>query len=224
MKNGTVYAAKLKKAFAKQRQAVAVPDIPESDEVVRRLAISILGVDSSGAVAERAVDQALRDMADWNEIRVSSPSEINRATGNRLPQGTRKCQRLIDALQSIYFRENRISLDGLKSIGRREARHYLEELNGVDEYAVASVLLWSLGGHAIPVNDKLLTALRDADLVNPSAERGEVQAFLERHVSAKDAKEFCLVMQSFSVKKRTPASRGGAKRTAKKNKRLSKSV
>ncbi len=223
MKNGTVYAAKLKKAFAKQRQSVTVPDVPESDEAVRRLAISILGVDSSDAYAERAVDQALKDMADWNEIRVSTPKEINRATGNHLPQGTQKCQRLIEALQSIYDRENRISLDGLQGIGRRESRHYLEDLDGVDEYSVACVLLWSLGGHAIPVNDKLLASLRDADLVNPSADRGEVQAFLERHVSAKDAKAFCLVMQSFSAKKRASASRGGAKVTSKSKKRLSQS-
>jgi hypothetical protein len=224
MKNGTAYAEKLKKAFAKQSLGATVPDVPETDEAVRRLAISILGVDSSDDCAERAVDLALNDMADWNEIRVSSPNEINRATGNQLPQGTQKCQRLIKALQSIYDRENRISLDVLSGIGRRESRHYLEELDGVDEYSVASVLLWSLGGHAIPVNDKLLESLRDADLVNPSADRGEVQAFLERHVSAKDAKAFCLIMQSFSPKKQAAASRSGDNKTSKTKKRPSKSL
>lgn len=216
MKNGTAYAAKLKRAFTKQRQAAPKAKLRESDDIVRCLAVSILGVGCSDAESERAVSRALKVMVDWNEIRVSTASEVNKATGNSIPKGTQRCKQLIDALQSIFECENSISLDRLGSMGRREARHYLEALGGVDEYSVASVLLWSLGGHAIPVNDKLLTALRNADLVNPTADRAEVQAFLERHVNAASAKEFCSVMQSFSPAKRPAAKRARATSVVKK--------
>jgi len=201
MKNGTMYAGRLRKVYAKVRQSAPKPEIPELDEPLRRLAIATLGVETTDEDAKRAIDRAFATMVDWNEIRVSSAAELNRATGNAIPHGVHHCQRLVDALQAIYDRENQLSLDRLRSMGRRDARHYLEQLDGLDEYGVASVLLWSLGGHAIPVNDRLLAALRDADLVNPSAGRSEVQAFLERHVGAADAKEFCLVMQTFSPKK-----------------------
>lgn len=216
MKNGTAYAAKLKRAFTKLRQTAPTAKPPETDEIVRCLAVSILGVGCSHAEAERAISRALKVMVDWNEIRVSTAAEVNRATGNSIPKGTQRCKQLIDALQSIFYCENSISLDRLRSMGRREARHYLEALNGVDEYAVASVLLWGLGGHAIPVNDKLLSLLRSADLVNPTADRAEVQAFLERHVNAASAQEFCLVMQSLSPTKRPAAKRTRAKSVAKK--------
>ncbi len=216
MKNGTVYAAKLKRAYARLRQSVPNRRVPEADDPVRCLAIAILAVHCSDEEADRAVDRALTAFVDWNDVRVSSALELNKATGNAIPQGTQRCQCLINALQAVFDCENRLSLDRLKGMGRREARHYLEQLNGVDEYAVASVILWSLGGHAIPVNDRLLEALREADLINPSASRGEVQAFMERHVSATDAKEFCIIMRSFKGKKRAASKSSKTKGTTKR--------
>lgn len=233
MKNGTLYAGRLKKAYTRQRQAVqqagsasSQPVIPETiqqagfaSDPFLCLATAVLAEESTEAEAKRAVDRILASMVDWNEVRVSDCDEINRASGNTIRHGARRCKRLIDALQSVYEKENRLSLDRLKSVGRREARQYLEELDGVSEYAVAFVLLWSLGGHAIPVNDRLLTALRDADLVFPTASRAEVQAFLERHVSASDGKRFCIVMRSFSPKKAAVAKKRAAPKTTQKKKK-----
>ena len=62
-------------------------------------------------------------------------------------------------------------------------------------------MLWSFGGHAIPVSDTFLQALREAELAHPHATRAEVQAFLERNINAAQAKEFCLVMRSFKAAK-----------------------
>lgn len=216
MKNGTLYAGRVKKAYARLRHGHLKPEIPESDDPLRRLAIGILGVGCSDAEAQRAINRALTTLVDWNEIRVSDGFELNKATGNMIPQGVHRCQQLIAALQSVFHHENRLSLDRLRSMGRREARHYLEQLDGVGEYSVASVLLWSLAGHAIPVNDRLLAALRDADLVNPSASRGEVQGFLERHISAAEAKRFCIIMHSLLPKAGFRAKRSKAKPTSRK--------
>lgn len=216
MKNGTMYAAKVKKVYTGLRQSLPRPEVPEPDDPLRRLAIAILGVGCSDEEATQAVDRALTTMADWNEIRVSSAFELNKATGNAIPKGTQQCQHLISALQSVFDRENRLSLDRLKNLGRREARRYLEELDGVDAYAVASVLLWSLGAHAIPVNDRLLEALRAADLVHPSAGRAEVQVFLERHVPAVEAREFCMIIRSLGAKRRPSSKRTRPKAATRK--------
>lgn len=219
MKRGTVYATQVKKAYAKVRESIRKPEIPEPGDPLECLAAAVLGVAGYEDEAEEATARLLSAMVDWNEIRVSSAPEVSRAMGDRIPNAAEHAQRLIDALQAIYDRENRISLDRLKSIGRREARQYLEELDGVDDYVAASILLWSLGGHGIPVSDRLLQALRDADLVHPTAERGEVQAFLERHISASEAKEFCLVMRSFAPDKpgerRRPAARASKASTGR---------
>lgn len=217
MKNGTLYAGRLKRAFAKQRHAVPKPDIPETEDPLRCMAISILAEGCSRREATRATERIFQTMVDWNEVRVSDGSELNKATGNVIPAGPEQCTRLIAALQSVYRSENCLSLDRLRRVGRREARHFLEQLDGVSEYVVASVLLWSLGGHAIPVDDRLLAALIAADLAHPTANRAEVQAFLERHISASDAKLFCCVMHSFSPNKaRTAQKRASPKTTSRK--------
>ena len=215
MKDGTAYAARLSKVYARFRHTVRSPKIPEPGDPIHCLATAVLGVGCTEEEAEQAIEDAFSVMVDWNDVRVSRPLEVHRVMSGTIPDGVKRIQQQIDALQDFFDRENRLSLERLRSIGRREARQYLEGLNGVDEHAVASVLLWSLGGHAIPVNDRLLEALRNEDLVHPTATRAEVQAFLERHISAAQAKEFCVVMRSFPGPKRATAKHRKSKVPAK---------
>lgn len=210
MKQGTLYAGRLKKAYAKFHQQTPAPETPAPTEPLHQLAIAVFAVSSGEGHAAKIVDSLLSNMAGWNEVRVSRPAEINKAMGNAVTGTLEPCQRLVSMLESVYERENALSLDRLKQMGQREARHYLDSLGGVDEYGVASVALWSLGGHGIPVSDGLLKELRAAGLVHPDATRAEVQTFLERHVSAADAKVFSMVMASYK------ASKGATSKTAKK--------
>lgn len=224
MKQGTLYASRLKKAFGKCRRLSPDSEIPESDDPMRRLAIGVLGVTSGEQLAERAVNILLSNMVDWNEVRVSSPVEVQKALGDALPDGLTAARHLISALQAVFDREDAMSLDRLRAIGRREAKQYLDSLDGVDVFATASVLLWSLGGHAIPVDNRLLEALRGADLINPAADRAEVQAFLERHIGANQAKEFCIVMRSFTITNKRTATKKKTVTASKKTVRKKRST
>lgn len=218
MKDGTLYASRLKKAYQKWKHVVPDPSIRDGEEdPIRRLAVAILGTSSNESDAERAVTRLLEQSVDWNEVRVSLPMEMYRLLDEVLPKVRDGGERLIQALQSIYEKEHKISLDRLKSMGRRDARQYLENLKGVDDYAVASVMLWCFGGHAVPVNDAQWQLLKDLNLVHPMATRGEVQAFLERHVSANDAKKFCAVLQGVSGSKRSLLEAGKTSRAKKKS-------
>ncbi len=223
MKQGTMYASRVKKAFAELRKSAPEPTVSDADDPVRRLAVAILGVRVGDSKADAYVSKIESSMVDWNEVRVSSLAEIKEITGVNSEAVSETLGNLLDALQAIYDQENEISLDHLLKMGRRDARHYLEELAGVDAYGVASVILWSLGGHAIPVDDAMLQLLRDANLVHPVADRAEVQAFLERNISAADGKLFALIMHSLPKKKPTAKKKVVTKkkaplRTSKKKK------
>ncbi len=198
MKNGTMYATKLKKAYGKIRHGMAKPEIPEPDDPIQRMAIAFLGLSGGDEEGKRLVDLLMSGMVDWNEVRVSRPFELCRAIGDNSALMLKRCQQLVSALNAIYQLEHRPSLERLKGLGRREAKQYLDKLAGVDDYVSASVNLWSLGGHSIPIHDALLEVLRANDWVEPSATRAEVQAFLERNISAVEAKEFCLVMNAYA--------------------------
>ena len=64
MKNGTLYASRLKRAYTKQRQAVPKPDIPEPVDPLTCLATAVLAEESSDAEAKRAVDRILTSMVE----------------------------------------------------------------------------------------------------------------------------------------------------------------
>lgn len=210
MKNGTQYAVRLKKFFSKLRQAVPKPEVPDMDDPMRRLATAILGIEGGEVEGVRLVEKLLTVFVDWNDVRVSRPIELARAIGEDSPAMLDRCQHLITALNAVYRQENKTSLDRLRALGRREARQFLEKLPGMDEYAVASVFLWSLGGHAIPLSNAAWETLKKSDLVDPGADRAEIQAFLERNISASDAKEFCLILGAQPVGRRAPASKAKA--------------
>lgn len=220
MNDGTAYAKRVREEFARLRKLHDHPQVGPADDPVRRLAVAVLGEAAGEAAAQKAVDRLLEQMAGWNELRVSTPEEIEAILGDSIPDVRERARRLTDALNAIFYREHKVSLDRLKDLGRREARQYLEKLDGVDEYVVASVQLWSLGGHAIPVSDGLLESLRRHDLVHPKATRAEVQSFLERHVSAAEAREFCILINHLKGGRR-PAGGKPASEAAEKKARTS---
>ena len=201
MKNGTLYAKRVKRAFAKLKNEHGVPDMPEPSNPIDQLIIGLLSVDAAGSRAVRAATTLKDAMVDINEVRVSTSAEISAAIGSTVPNSLVRADAVRRALNAVYRKEHAVTLDHLHKAGRRDAKHYLEALDGVDHCAAASVLLWSLGGHAIPVDQRMYEALRKDDLVEPSASVAEVQAFLERNIGATDAKAFCLLMQKFTPTK-----------------------
>jgi endonuclease III len=229
MKDGTKYAARLKSAYAKLRKEFGPIELVEVENPLHQLAIAVLGPTVADQRARRAVDRIVEKMVDWNEIRVSTPAQVQEAIGITGDGVRDRCRALVRCLQAIYDRENQVTLDHLKKMPRREARQYLDELDGLGDYAVASVFLWSLGGHAIPLHADLFTALQAEELVHPEADAKTVQAFLERNVAAAEAREFTVVIQALCDRTRPKSTRarkaGGVKKSAtpKTRKRRSKS-
>lgn len=217
MKDGTKYASRLKAAYAKLRKEVGPVELGEMEEPLRQLGVAILGPAIAEQRARRAIDRAVGQMVDWNEIRVSTAAQVQEAIGLEGDGVRERCRMLIRSLQAIYNRENQVSLEHLKKLPRREARQYLEELDGLSDYAVASVFLWSLGGHAIPVHEALHQALRDQELVHPEADTKTVQAFLERNVPAADAREFTVVIQALCDRTRPKSTRARRAAASKKS-------
>ncbi len=223
MKNGTLYAKKIKQAYNKFRGS-RTSEPPEVRPPVEQLILGVLSQETSLERAEKALSQILDDMVDYNELRVSTPAEVSSSIGKHIPRSVQRAKTLLTVLNAVYQLEYTISLDHLSSKGVREVKSYLSELEGMTPYAMASVMLWSLGGHAIPVNDVALEFLKENDLVDENATGAEVQSFLERHVSSADAKEFCMDLDAivgsksfaFNGKAKAAKSAKSAKTSKKK--------
>jgi hypothetical protein len=80
-----------------------------------------------------------------------------------------------------------MSLEHLSKLSKRDLREHLLSL-GLNAYAAARVLLFVFGGHAIPVDRTLAETLEMEEQVHPGSSVEDVQGFLERIISQKDAR------------------------------------
>ncbi|MGQ9648742.1 MAG: endonuclease III domain-containing protein [Phycisphaerae bacterium] len=199
MKHGGDYAKRLRQLFNRLVRKFGKPTVPEPPDPLEQLLVAILGSNTSHHKALTAFKKLREQMVDLNELRVTPVSELARIINPLVPQAEAKAQRIVDALNDIRRRHDTLDLSFLKQRGRREAREYLESLEGVDRYAAASVALFSLGSHAIPVDELTLQMLRKDEVVAPTADLPAVQSFLEHHISASDAAVFSLLLGHYAA-------------------------
>ncbi len=204
MKHGSEYARRVKRLFNLLIRKFGKPAAVDSVDPIEQLIIGILSACTSHAKAQAVFRRLRQQMVDLNELRVTPPMELAEAIGDSLPLAKDKAQRIVDALNAIRKRQDSLDLTFLRQRGRREAREYLESLEGVDSATAASVVLYSLGGHAIPVDELMLYILHKDEIVDSSADAAEVQGFLERHISAANAPAFVELMGRHVASARVP--------------------
>jgi endonuclease-3 len=121
-----------------------------------------------GAPREQA-DRAFRNLRehffDWNEVRVSSPRELEEALGN-IPAGETRANRLISFLQEVFETTYSFDLETLHKKGLKQAAKQLSRYQAASDYAVAWVVQHSLGGHALPLDAPSLQILNRLGLID----------------------------------------------------------
>ncbi len=189
MKHAGEYAKRLRRVFGPLMRKTARVETDPPDPV-EQLVIGILAGCTSYQKAEAAFRRLQQSMVDLNELRVTPPAELADLLGDSVPLAREKAQRIVEALNAIRRRQDSLDLTFLRQRGRREAREYLESLEGVDRCAAAIVMLYSLGGHAIPVDELTVRVLQKDELVDTESDLATVQAFLERNVAADEVHAF----------------------------------
>lgn len=167
--------------------------------------------------AERALHKVQKAVVDFNELRVCLPEETVAIIGPRYSRAHERAMRLRAGLQDIYFREHMVSLDHLKDSPKRTARQYLDTLDGVPPFVSGRVFLMGLGGHATPLDDRLLENLIEAGVFDDDATPERAIPALERHVKAEDAVETHMLLMAWCAAG-APRPKGVKPRTAGKPK------
>jgi endonuclease-3 len=140
-----------------------------------------------GASREDA-DQAYRNLQesffDWNEVRVSSPREIEEALDG-LPSSEEKATRLVAFLQEVFETTFSFDLESLHKKGLKQAAKQLSRYQAASDYTVAWVVQHSLGGHAIPLDGPCARLLRHLGLLEPQEESTDLQRASLEHLVPK---------------------------------------
>ncbi len=222
MKNSAVYAAEVKKFFNRLKRNGPNPVLHEYDDPLKQLIYAVLSEDNSPTRAKAAMTRLLANTVDYNDLRVSTPTELASIIDSDILNAAERAGVLIEVLGSIYSRENSVGLNKTKTKNRRDARAYLEGLSGMTPYVLSGTMLWAFDEHTIPLDEQMFVLLKKEGLVDPDATMTEAQGFLRRHIPAGDAKLFTALLKRHPAQKapRTPVSAGelkSRKRTSRRS-------
>jgi endonuclease-3 len=147
----------------------------------------IYGVCREGVTREQA-DRAFQALGeqffDWNEIRVSSPREVEEALGD-LPGAEQRAERIISFLQEVFEATFSFDLESLHKKGVKQAAKSLARYTAANDYVISWVVQQSLGGHAIPLDAPTLRTAQRLGLIDREQEDLEAQRTSLEHLVPK---------------------------------------
>lgn len=218
MKNANDCAKKFGSLISKMA-AAEPPAFTETDDPLAVLVQSFLLWESTTEKAVAAWDKLRTATVDYNELRVSMPDEVLGLIGARYPRGQERAERLRAALRGVYLREHAMTLESLPGSGKRDARRYLDSLDGMVPFVAARVMLVSLEAHAIPVDVQLRDALIDEGAAHDEVDELELSTWLSRQVKSGDGFATHLSLQAWAEKQaatRKPTKKKTTKKAATK--------
>lgn len=158
------------------------------DPLVAELVYSLLLWESNGDLADRAAQAIAESVTNLNELRVCDADEIAGFFPRDVPRKAERAARLAASLNGIFAREHALNLGSVAGLPKREARQYLDSLEGLPPFVAARVMVVSLNGHAMPVDDRIVAILAHHGVIDdPKLSNAELISHLERAVRAADA-------------------------------------
>lgn len=148
------------------------------------------------AQADKVFRNLCEQFYDWNEVRVSSPRELEEAL-DELPDPEVRAQRLVSFLQEVFETTFSFDLEPLHKKGLKQAAKQLSRFQAANDYAVAWVVRQSLGGHAIPLDPPTQRTLHRLNLIDGDHEDAEaLRASLEHLIPKARGSQFSDVLSN----------------------------
>src|SRR5262245_24093048 len=140
----------------------------EPRPVLEQFLYGICREGATRAQADRAFANLRNNFFDWNEVRVSSPREVEEAMED-LPDAEGRASRLLSFLPEVFETTFAYDLEPLhkKKGGLKEACGFLSMYARANEYVNAWGLQQSLGGHAIRLDEPTLRLVKRLGLIDP---------------------------------------------------------
>ena len=139
--------------------------------------------------ADRALAALESDYYDWNEVRVSTATELSESM-HMLPDPLEAGNRTRQILQSVFETNYSFDIEQLKKENIGAAVKKLQKLKGVTPFSVAYVTQMTLSGHSIPVGSGALEALYVVGVVSEKEKAKYQVPGIERAIPKNRGVEF----------------------------------
>ena len=220
MKNASEHAKKLRGLL---RKAKAGPEpgveLPSPIEV---LVYAYLLWETTTKQADASYLRLMRQVVDMNDLRVTDTGDLVEMLGDRVSMAEERVLMMRRGLNAVYLSEHAMNLARVSEMGKRDARAYMEGLDGVPRFVSGYVLLHAFGVHAMPVDENLLGRLERDGVVAEGTTIEEAQSFLEHQVKAAEGERVAGQLRGYSesgggrVTKKTTKKKTTRKKTTKK--------
>lgn len=220
--------AKKLASLLKRLRSQYTPEEPPPRDPTLQMVVSFLQWQATRKLAEDAVARIMDVMVDVNDLRVSLEHEILHGLGEDYPQARERIARMREALNEVYVREHAVEMRSIAGRNKKEQRAYLDSLPGMVPYVAAQVLLLSFGGHAVPVDGRLLPLLEAEGVVDEGTSAEQAEASLQRMIKADENLQDHLLLQAWADDKggkfKPATSTAAAARTKKTTKKTTKAT
>ncbi len=189
MKNATKYAETLR-SLVKQLVRDFKPQPRQTAEPLRALVRAAMSYNVSDAKADEAMRAIEKEFVDLNELRVATDLEIQELLGVRYPDIERRVAMITGALNNIFEREHTMNLERLKTVSRRDSRQFMRELPDIHPFVEAYVMLYAFDGHTFPIDEEILSFLREEEVIDEETNLDEAQKFIEHNLKAEEMHDF----------------------------------
>lgn len=194
------------------------PDDPPPRDPTLQLVVGFLEWEATRKQAEQALERLMAEMVDVNDLRVSFEQEVLDLLGSDYPLAEQRVARMRETLNEIYIREHATEMRSVAEKGKKEQRAYLDTLPGMVPYVAAQTTLLAFGGHAMPVDHKLIERLAEEGIIDAETTDPQyVENVLLRLVRADEALNAYLLLQAWADERFT-RRRAAKKGTTQKKK------
>ena len=139
--------------------------------------------------AERIYEHLGKSFFDWNEVRVSTLTELTEAM-HGLPDPLAAASNLKRILQGVFESTYSFELEIVKKQNIGQAIKHLERLGGASPFVLAYVTQSALAGHAIPLDRGALDVLFVLGIITESESKSGKVSGLERVIPKNKGIEF----------------------------------
>lgn len=124
--------------------------LPETRSVLEKAVCLIVRELGTQQVVEKALASLRQDFVDWNEVRVSAPSELSRllsgtSRASTLRRWDLRARRIREMIDQVYNDKNVPSLEFLLEQKAKEQLEYLEDLDDLGVYNAHALVQWLAG-------------------------------------------------------------------------------
>jgi hypothetical protein len=218
-------AADCSKQFTRLLKAlghVSPPSLPDGDDPIAVMVMSFLMWDSTTDKALAAYERIRSAAVDFNELRVCLSNEVVEILGPRYPNVIERADRLRAALHDLFLREHKVSFEPLKAQGKRDAKKYIETLDGMVPYVASRLELICFDAHTVPADAQLCTALASEGAADADTSPADMISWLSRQVKSGDALATHQALQSWVDRGAPTGGKGGRRSQAASSKKRSR--